>query len=254
VSAYYNEIDPFAAEWLRRLIAAGLIAPGDVDERSIEDVRPADLVGYTQCHFFAGISGWPLAFRMAGWPDWRPATSGSCPCQPHSTAAADKRRKFEDERDLWPAWLPFLRERATIPCFGEQVDDNPDWIDRMQADLESAGFAVASMDLPACAVDAPDIRMRNYFVASPYRAGFSEQCGSVAMASQFVALERSGGSAHFGSYFTSGESGRLRRTEPGLGMLVHGFPGRVDQLRAFGNAIIPELAAQVIRAYMEVCG
>ncbi|HAI34251.1 MAG TPA: DNA cytosine methyltransferase, partial [Alcanivorax sp.] len=33
VTAYYNEIDPFAAQWLRELIAAGLIAPGDVDER-----------------------------------------------------------------------------------------------------------------------------------------------------------------------------------------------------------------------------
>lgn len=53
--AYYNEIDPFAAAWLRELINDGLIAPGEVDERSIEDVRPTDLVGYTQCHFFAGI-------------------------------------------------------------------------------------------------------------------------------------------------------------------------------------------------------
>ncbi len=41
--AYYNEIDPYAAEWLRNLIAAGHIAPGDVDERSIEDVKPDDL-------------------------------------------------------------------------------------------------------------------------------------------------------------------------------------------------------------------
>ena len=34
--AYYNEIEPFCARWLRNLIAEGLIAPGDVDERSIE--------------------------------------------------------------------------------------------------------------------------------------------------------------------------------------------------------------------------
>jgi DNA (cytosine-5)-methyltransferase 1 len=33
--AYYNEIDPFAAQWLRNLIDAGHIAPGDVDERDI---------------------------------------------------------------------------------------------------------------------------------------------------------------------------------------------------------------------------
>lgn len=53
-AAYYNEIDPYAAQWLRNLIAAGHIAPGDVDERSIEDVKPDDIKHYTQCHFFAG--------------------------------------------------------------------------------------------------------------------------------------------------------------------------------------------------------
>jgi len=46
--AYYSEIDPFAAAWLRELIKAGHIAPGDVDERSIVEVRPDDLTGYTQ--------------------------------------------------------------------------------------------------------------------------------------------------------------------------------------------------------------
>ena len=41
--SYYNEIDPYAAQWLRNLIARGLIAPGDVDERSITEVTPDDL-------------------------------------------------------------------------------------------------------------------------------------------------------------------------------------------------------------------
>lgn len=53
-AAYYNEIDPFAAQWLRNLIAGGHIAPGEVDERSIEDVTPDDLRGFTQCHFSPG--------------------------------------------------------------------------------------------------------------------------------------------------------------------------------------------------------
>ena len=77
--AYYNEIDPYAAQWLRNLIAAGHIAPGEVDERSIEDVRPDDLRGFAQCHFFAGIGVWSLALRNAGcgkacWPLGRPCT------------------------------------------------------------------------------------------------------------------------------------------------------------------------------------
>ena len=82
LGAYYNELDAFAAQWLRNLIARGLIAPGDVDERSIRDVHPEDLIGYEQCHFFAGIGGWSLSLRLAGWPDTRPVWTGSCPCQP----------------------------------------------------------------------------------------------------------------------------------------------------------------------------
>ena len=86
MSAYYNEHDPFAAAWLRELIADGLIADGEVDERDIQTLDPADLAGYTQCHFFAGIGGWSLALRLAGWPDDRPVWTGSCPCQPFSSA------------------------------------------------------------------------------------------------------------------------------------------------------------------------
>lgn len=69
MTAYYNEINPDAAAHLRSLIAAGQIAPGIVDERSIEDVRPDELAGYAQCHFFAGIGIWSLALRQAGIPD-----------------------------------------------------------------------------------------------------------------------------------------------------------------------------------------
>ena len=50
MTAYYNEHEPYAAQWLRNLIAAGHIAPGDVDARDIQDVTPDDLAGYTQCH------------------------------------------------------------------------------------------------------------------------------------------------------------------------------------------------------------
>ncbi|HUW45476.1 MAG TPA: DNA cytosine methyltransferase, partial [Dehalococcoidia bacterium] len=83
---YYNEIDADLCRWLRNLIAAGLIPRGDVDERSITDVKPTDLDGYDQCHFFCGVAGWPLALQLAGWPDGRPVWTGSCPCQPFSAA------------------------------------------------------------------------------------------------------------------------------------------------------------------------
>ena len=82
---YYNENDPAAAHCIRALIADGVIAPGDVDERSIIEVKPDDVRGYTQCHFFAGGSVWQLALRQAGWPDDRPVWTGSCPCFPAGT-------------------------------------------------------------------------------------------------------------------------------------------------------------------------
>lgn len=66
---FYNDNDRFNCAWLRELIKAGLIAPGVVDERSICDIKPEELAGYEQCHFFAGIGGWSLALRLAGWPD-----------------------------------------------------------------------------------------------------------------------------------------------------------------------------------------
>src|SRR5687767_2509033 len=119
MTAYYNEHDPKAAAWLRELIRRDLVAPGEVDERSIEDIRPTELAGFTQCHFFAGIGVWSYALRLAGWPDSREVWTGSCPCQPFS--AAGKGAGFTDERHLWPAWFHLISQCRPARIFGEQV-------------------------------------------------------------------------------------------------------------------------------------
>ena len=163
--AYYNENNAYAAEWLRRLIAAGHIAAGDVDDRSIEDVAPDDLAGYTQCHFFAGIGGWSLALRLAGVPDDAPVWTGSCPCQPFSVAG--KGRGVCDERHLWPAWWRLISERRPRRIFGEQVASGAAlaWWDGVCDDLESADYACAAASLPAAGIGAPHIRQRLYWLA-----------------------------------------------------------------------------------------
>ena len=171
MTAYYNEIDPKAAQWLRNLIDAGHIAPGIVDERSIEDVYPSDLRGFTQCHFFAGIGVWSHALRQAGWTDDRPVWTGSCPCQPFS--AAGKGAGFDDERHLWPAFHHLIKECSPAIVFGEQVASKyaDAWIDLVHTDLEAMGYAFGAVAFPSAGVGAPHIRDRSYWVANASRTG-----------------------------------------------------------------------------------
>lgn len=166
-AAYYNEIDPFAAQWLHNLIAGGHIAPGEVDERSIEDVTPDDLRGFTQCHFFAGIGVWSHSLRLAGWPDDKPVWTGSCPCQPFS--AAGKGDGFADERHLWPHFFHLISERRPQHVFGEQVaaGNANVWFDLVQSDLEGMGYAFGLVPFTSASIGAPHIRERAYWVAHP---------------------------------------------------------------------------------------
>lgn len=164
---YYNEIDPKAAAGLRQLMADGLIPQGDIDTRSIEDVKPDELMGYTRCHFFAGVAGWELALQLAGWPNNRRVWTGSCPCQPFS--AAGKGLGRDDERHLWPAWFWLIQQCRPDTIFGEQVPNaiTHGWWDDVATDMESENYACGAVVLPACSVGKPHKRDRLWFVGNP---------------------------------------------------------------------------------------
>lgn len=336
---YYNDIDPFCCEWLRSLVAAGEIPKGCVDDRSIADVRPEDLREFTQCHFFAGVGGWPLALRIAGWPADEPVWTGSCPCQPFS--AAGKRRGARDERHLWPEFFRLIREGRPPALYGEQVATSEvvgsqqeaaflvavqdgdyaranklakrlaqsksfhwpaRWIDGVQADLASAGYAFGFTVLGAHSVGAPHIRQRVYWMAKsdcrgrgPRRAACEGQFGKSTLirTSSDGGLVQSDGTGPQPGRATAETAGHRCAAEPaswsdfvlvgcadgkcrrvsaqsGDEPLAHGLPrklvpelaglrglvkdarrNRVGRLRGYGNAIVPQVAAEVIRAYLE---
>ncbi|VGG64403.1 C-5 cytosine-specific DNA methylase [Klebsiella quasipneumoniae] len=282
-AAYYNEIDPFAAQWLRNLIAAGHIAPGEVDERSIEDVTPDDLKGFTQCHFFAGIGVWSHSLRLAGWPDDRPVWTGSCPCQPFSPAG--KGDGFADERHLWPQFFHLISERRPQHVFGEQVaaGNANVWFDLVQADLEGMGYAFGLVPFTSAGIGAPHIRERAYWVANTDNEQHSiavSGCGhehastgrkqdpaaSAGLRGDYRPLEVNGfwrdadwllcrdgkwRPVEPGTFpLVDGAAARLGRVEPGVARVASS--NRVGRLKGYGNAINAQAAAAFIRAYMGV--
>ncbi|MGM8688413.1 DNA cytosine methyltransferase [Enterobacter hormaechei subsp. steigerwaltii] len=237
--AYYNEIDPFAAQWLRNLIAGGHIAPGEVDERSIEDVTPDDLRGFTQCHFFAGIGVWSHSLRLAGWPDDKPVWTGSCPCQPFS--AAGKGDGFADERHLWPHFFHLISERRPQHVFGEQVaSGNANiWFDLVQADLEGMGYAFGLVPFTSASIGAPHIRERAYWVAnasSEYESSAGNETGITARfrSSSTDRLANTGGERlnRVDSLLQREESGRVTKSVlEAAGHSVTGGMGYADNSR-----------------------
>lgn len=336
---YANEFDPHAAHWLTCLP----LRIDHVDDRSILEVKGTDLEKYTQCHFFAGIGGWPLAFEMAGWPNDVSVWSGSCPCQPFS--AAGKRKGTADERHLWPEFLRLIAECRPAVCFGEQVASKAgrDWLATVRTDLEALGYAVGAADLCAASVGAPHIRQRLFWVADSTSergrgwaadtresAGRSsveigsgvgdtgqqrarrdgtvrseaqrpQATGELAGSSEIIRLgdtesdrrkqgrsesngrnapATDGGMANAASRINKPRSpqsdqrplssgngslhgnwsdcefipcrdGKARPVKPGIRCLDHGIPGRVAQLRGLGNAIVPQVAAAFIAAFMD---
>lgn len=284
--AYYNEIDSFAVGVLKRRVADGSLPLGDVDERDVRTVQAADLTGYAQVHLFAGIGGFPLAARLAGWPDDRPLWTGGYPCQPFSLAGL--RRGTSDDRYLWPECARLLGAVEERPawCLFENVDGHRDLgLDRTLFDLEAMGYAGRPFWIPACAVEAPHDRMRVWIVGRALADSGDGQLPQSRRRSQGRDGSRSARAAHDvgdaertglalgpcertdagpqrtaalrasfdpwrGAVWLDCADGKLRRTQPGLGLLAHGIPERVARLRAIGNAIVPQVAAPVLEAIL----
>ena len=227
---YYNEVDAYAAQWLRNLIAAGHLPDGEVDERSITDVRAEDLKGFSRCHWFAGIGIWPLALRRAGLDDL-PVWTGSCPCQPFS--AAGKQKGFEDERHLWPVWFDLIAQCRPPIVLGEQVASALAWLDIVSTDLEGANYAIGTSDLCAAGFGGAHIRQRLYFVVVADALRERTRRSSALEAGQ--ADPRPG---------TVGQLSSATRSHLGTGGLAHTHGGAAAQIREGDDTVYGQRSAQ----------
>jgi len=219
-TALYNDTDAYAASWTRNLIAAGEIAEGVVDERSIRDLKPSDVASYRQFHAFSGIGVWSRALRDAGWPDDVNVWSGSAPCQ--SFSQAGRKRGFDDERHLWPEWFRLISACRPAWIFGEQVSskDGLAWLDLVFADLEGANYTVRALDLPAAGVGAPHRRQRLYFVA------YARERGREVFGASWVHARRQPGNNAYGRGTVDGGVACTEnsRCHDGWPPLAHGGP------------------------------
>lgn len=292
-AVYYNEIDAKAARWLTALIVEGELPSGLVDTRSIADVLPDELAGYNQCHFFAGIGGWPKALEMAGWPQGVEIWSGSCPCQPFSSAG--KQKGFADERHLWPVFFDLIRKRRPRYVVGEQVagTNGEIWFDAVQNGMEKEGYACGAVTFPACSVGAPHLRQRLYWfgVADPRRDTRKSRQPRENIGLLFDRNEKSAGGVaddedpgsqrrgrYVGQYDTDRREtekrcdcpgsfwdesrwigcrdGKVRQVpiEPAFFPLADGVSARVVRLRGYGNAVVLPQAVEFVSAVMDILG
>jgi DNA (cytosine-5)-methyltransferase 1 len=184
--------------------------------------------------------------------------TGGFPCQPFSVAG--KRRGAADDRALWPEMFRVIKEARPAWVLGENVPGIiPMELDNVLSDLEGIGYACRPFVIPACAVDAKHRRDRLWIVGR--RGGIQETRGNGPFFSQRDSemadaegrIERAG--------LCEDESAGLRRgrsgdgdssgvtwlAEPDVGRVAHGIPSRVDRLKGLGNAIVPQVAYEILR-------
>lgn len=246
---FYNDNDPRICAWLRELVQGGLIPDGIVACRSITDIQPEELDGYTQCHFFCGIAGWPLALKLAGWPEHEPVWTGSCPCQPYSRVG--RGIGDADPRNLWPVFRKLIEARKPARVFGEQVDGEAgrDWLAHVLLDLESADYQTAAA--PLCSAGFSNhVRPRLFWAAAhapSQRIQGLEQAGNPGRARPWGARSTEDLQLVCESPFSPGPGW----PKPLLRAGDDGVCSRVVGCLGAGNAIDPQIASEFVKAFMD---
>jgi DNA (cytosine-5)-methyltransferase 1 len=135
--------------------------------------------------------------------------------------------------------------------FGEQVPVaiKHGWFDLVATELESEAYAFAATVSSACEFGAPLDGQRIYFVAKAGGQGMAGPIESLrpSLAGQWEWAGETDLRAVVNAPFEPGHSWPA----PLFRSMDARIPGRVGRMRAYGNAIVPQVAAQVIAAFMD---
>ncbi|MGB1101905.1 MAG: DNA cytosine methyltransferase, partial [Pontimonas sp.] len=209
--------------------------------------------------------------------------TGGYPCQPFS--AAGERRGEEDDRHLWPEVRRIIERCRPRWVLCENVAGHVTLgLDAVLSEMESLGYTCRATVIPACAVDAKHRRDRVWILANSEHlrseighaqrpeSNRQRQASDAVPRRSLVANSLGPGLEGFAGHGTNGnQPGRInqdaRRSTPtpcvwhgerewfaesGMGRVANGIPKRVDRLRGLGNAIVPQVAAEILRVMMEV--
>lgn len=143
---------------------------------------------------------------------------------------------------LWPEFFRLIGKQRPPAVFGEQVAGalGIEWADGVAKDMEAIGYAFGAAVLPSTCVGAGHQRNRLFFVANPSGANAAGGNPYLWRSPRAQQVARPWA-------FANWQGGR-----PDIS-LVNGLPDGMDKRIAggFGNAIVPQVAAEFISAYME---
>ena len=201
---------------------------------------------------------------------------GGYPCQPFSTAG--KRRGKEDDRHLWPEFMRLVAELRPSWVIGENVAGHISMgLDDVLSDLEREGYACRTFVIPACALGAHHRRDRCWTIANA--SNVLQPCGLADGENPSPPRGSEGGDEFKGqasqrervrpelgaspSMVAHATGKRCRETrpagprgwegwlsEPNVGRVADGVPGRVDRLKSLGNAVVPQIPEMIGHAIL----
>jgi DNA (cytosine-5)-methyltransferase 1 len=184
--------------------------------------------------------------------------TGGFPCQPFS--GIGKRRGTRDDRYLWPEMLRVISEAKPRWILCENVPgllsiDGGMVFETVLSSLEANGYQTQSFVIPACSKGTIHRRDRVWIVAHAAGKPIDVDMGIGTMPDRERWLQevRRRSARHIRMLTRQVAPSEWRiEGEPGSRPLLvrndDGVPHRVDRLRALGNAIVPQIAAQIMLA------